>query len=207
MQTTQRVSLREDWKSAALLVYATLAIVLDFYKDYLGSKEKDSLLFYLVIPLLLLWVFRRSPAHYGFRLGNWKLGLLLTVGGCLLMAPIIWFIAQRPDFQRYYTRFWSDHGFWGTLWFTAQDLIGWEFFFRGLLLILLADLMGSDWAILFQAIIFTLAHLTKPQIETLSCIVGGSAFGWIGWKTRSFCYPFLIHLFVAFFTIWAAQLP
>lgn len=198
--------MKRNWQSAIILVYATVALVLDFYNNFLGRKEWNSLLFYLVIPLLLLLVLRRSPAQYGFRLGNWQRGLLLTAGGCVLMAPVLWIVARRPDFQSYYTPFWSARGAWGTLLYAAEDLFGWEFFFRGVLLFTLADIAGGDWAILFQAMLFTLAHLTKPQAETLSCIVGGSAFGWVAWETKSFFYPFLIHLFVTCFTIWVAQL-
>ncbi|HDQ35016.1 MAG TPA: CPBP family intramembrane metalloprotease, partial [Chloroflexi bacterium] len=143
-------------------------------------------------------------AAYGFQLGDWKRGLLLTVGGCLLMAPMLWFVARRPDFQQYYGRIWQTRGAWGTLWWAAQELFGWEFFFRGMLLFALADIAG-EWAILLQAIPFTLAHLTKPQLETLSCIFGGTAFGWVAWQTGSFVYPFLIHLFVLFFTVWVSQ--
>ncbi len=197
--------MRENWQTAVILVYATLALVLDYYNNVLGRKEWDSLLFYMVIPLFLLVLLRRSPADYGFRLGDWKRGLLLTLGGWALMAPILWVVARQPAFRQYYTPIWTRRGFWGTLLWTAEDLIGWEFFFRGFLIFALAKLVGSDWAILFQAIMFTLAHLTKPQLETVSCIVGGSAFGWVAMQTGSFIYPFLIHLFVTFFTIWVAK--
>jgi len=196
--------MQQNWQTVVIFVYATLALVLNFYNDVLGRKEWDSLLFYLVIPLFLLMVFRRSPAQYGFRLGNWRRGLLLTLGGWLVMAPILWAVARQPAFQRYYMPFWQKHGFGGTLLWAAEDLFGWEFFFRGFLLFTLADLVG-DWAILFQAMLFTLAHLTKPQLETASCILGGTAFGWVAWQTGSFLYPFLIHLFVTFFTIWVAK--
>ncbi|MGC9357138.1 MAG: CPBP family intramembrane glutamic endopeptidase [Anaerolineae bacterium] len=204
MTTYEEQSPRSDWKTTVILVYATLALVLDFYNNITGRKEWDSLLLYLILPLLLIVVLRRPLTGYGFRAGKWKRGLLLTVGGWLLMAPVLWLTARGADFGAYYTRFWSEHGFWGTLLFVVKDLIGWEFFFRGLLLFTLADIAG-EWAILLQAMIFTLAHLTKPQLETLSCIVGGSAFGWVAWETGSFFYPFLIHLFVTFFTIWMTQ--
>ena len=37
----------------------------------------------------------------------------------------------------------------------------------------------------------------KPEVETLSTIFGGFAFGWVAWRTKSFLYPFLIHWFIA----------
>ena len=205
MTHTTIPSIRRDWKTAAILVYATLALVVDYYNNLLPRKEWDSLFFYLALPLLLLAVLRRSPRAYGFRLGHWKRGLALTLGGWALMAPILWAVASGADFRAYYTAYWSAHGALGTLAFAIQDLIGWEFFFRGMVLFALADLVGGDWAILLQAIIFTLAHQGKPQLETLSCIVGGSAFGWVAWTTVTFYSPFLSHLFVTFFPIWVAQ--
>lgn len=206
MTSSGSSSIRRDWKTAAILVYATLALVVDYYNNLLPRKEWDSLLLYLALPLLLLLLFRRSPRQYGFRLGNWKRGILLTFGGWALMAPVLWLVASGADFRAYYTEYWSVHGALGTLAFAVQDLFGWEFFFRGVILFALADLVGGDWAVLLQAIIFTLAHQGKPQLETLSCIVGGSAFGWVALTTGSFYYPFLVHLFVTFFTIWIAQL-
>jgi membrane protease YdiL (CAAX protease family) len=49
------------------------------------------------------------------------------------------------------------------------------------------------------------AHFGKPELEALSCIFGGSAFGYVAWRTRSFLYPFLIHWFLATFTILMAS--
>jgi len=46
-----------------------------------------------------------------------------------------------------------------------------------------------------------MAHIGKPEIETLSTIFGGFAFGWVAWRTRSFLYPFLIHWFISTFII------
>jgi membrane protease YdiL (CAAX protease family) len=60
-------------------------------------------------------------------------------------------------------------------------------------------------ALWLQAVPFALVHIGKPEVETLSTIFGGLAFGWVAWRTRSFLYPFLIHWFVASFTILAAS--
>ncbi len=194
----------KNWRTVVILVYGTVALVLNHYNQFLPRREWDSLIFFLAIPLLLLALLRRPPAHYGFRLGNWRRGLLLTVGGWLVMAPILWASTRGADFHNYYAPIWREHGFWGTVLWAATDLFGWEFFFRGVLLYALAGIAG-DWAILLQAMLFTLAHFGKPQVETLSCIVGGTAFGWVAWQTESFFYPFLIHLFVTVFTVWVAK--
>jgi len=52
---------------------------------------------------------------------------------------------------------------------------------------------------------YWLAHFGKPEIETLSTIFGGAAFGYVALKTNSMLYPFLIHLFIQVLTIALAS--
>jgi membrane protease YdiL (CAAX protease family) len=60
----------------------------------------------------------------------------------------------------------------------------------------MAELCGPC-AILLQAVLFTLAYFGKPYVETPSCILRGTAFGAIVWKTRSIFHSYLIHVFTA----------
>ncbi len=205
MLSTQDIPERPEWQTVVLLSYATAAIVLDYHHTFMPRETWDSLLLYLLIPLALLLLFRRSPADYGFRLGKWRRGLVITFGGWLLVVPFLWLASREPSFQRYYAAIWARAGFGGTLRWAAEDLFGWEFFFRGFWLFTLAEIAGP-WAIFLQAIPFTFGHLGKPELETLSCILGGSLFGWVAWETESFFYPFLIHLFVTVFAVWASTL-
>jgi membrane protease YdiL (CAAX protease family) len=48
-------------------------------------------------------------------------------------------------------------------------------------------------AVVLQAVPFAMAHLGKPELETMTTVLGGMGFGWIAWRTDSFLYPFLIH--------------
>ena len=180
-------------------VSSTLLLIVDAYHQFTSSKAYDSLLLFLVVPLLIvLLIFRESPAAYGFRLGNWKTGLLLTLAGILIGAPIVWFSSRGGAMHAYYASQLS-----GLPWNTLFDLFGWEFFFRGFMLFAYARRYGPD-AIWLQAVPFALAHIGKPEIETLSTIFGGFLFGWIAWRTRSFLYAFLIHWFVNSFAIVVA---
>jgi hypothetical protein len=47
-------------------------------------------------------------------------------------------------------------------------------------------------------------HLGKPEVETLSTIFGGAAFGFIAWQSESFLYPWLIHWYIATITMLIA---
>ncbi len=188
-----------DWKVVTVTVSSTLLLIVDAYHNITGSKGLDSLLLFLGVPMLIvLLIFRDNPADYGFRLGNWRVGLLLTLGGIILTGPIVWLASRNTAMVGYYS---SQVG--GLPWNTFIDLFGWEFFFRGFILFAYARRYGPD-AIWLQAVPFALAHISKPEIETLSTIFGGFAFGWVAYRTRSFLYAFLIHWFVNSFAILVA---
>jgi DNA-binding protein Fis len=88
------------------------------------------------------------------------------------MAPIIYYLGRGDEsMQEYYKPFTV-----GLPWTTFLDLIGWEFFFRGWILFTYVRKFGHD-GLWLQAVPFALAHIGKPDIETLSTIFGGFAFG------------------------------
>jgi membrane protease YdiL (CAAX protease family) len=185
-----------------------LLLTLERYHDLVPATDSlqalrgtayDGTVYYLLIPLLIiLFGYRESPRAYGLTLGDWRQGLkltLLVVGAAL---PLVAFAARTPAMQAYYA---GDGGRWQELVAPiAVSLIGWEFLFRGFLLFSLVALMGPT-AIIVQAVPFALAHLGKPEIETITTIVGGSLFGWVAWRTRSFVYPYLIHLAIYTLTV------
>lgn len=180
-------------------VYRLLPPILLNELSHISWLSLDLMLFCLFAPLAIIGIlWRESPAAYGVQVGNWKLGLLLTLGGIALMAPILWLVARTPAFQAYYSHMKLA---WPALAFdNALHLFSWEFFFRGFLLFGLARRYGDD-AIFLQAIPFAIAHFGKPELETLSTIFGGAAFGYVALKTNSMLYPFLVHWFVQVFTI------
>jgi membrane protease YdiL (CAAX protease family) len=175
-------------------------LIVDHYHRITPQKHWDRVILYLVVPLVFIFfVFREKPREYGFTLGDWKAGLVITLVGILVMAPVIWYLGSNDSSMvDYYERYVD-----GIPWNTFLDLIGWEFFFRGWILFGYARKFGPD-ALWLQAVPFALAHIGKPEIETLSTIFGGFAFGWVAWRTRSFLYPFLIHWFISTFVILVA---
>ncbi len=182
-----------DWKIAVISVVSTLLLIVDHYRKITSDKYFDRVILYLVIPLaIIILVFRESPKEYGFSLGDWKLGIIYTLIGIALMTPVIYYLARSDsETQKYYGSL-----IIGLPWTTFLNLIGWEFFFRGWILFGYARKFGHE-ALWLQAIPFALAHITKPEIETLSTIIGGFAFGWVAYRTKSFIYPFLIHWYIA----------
>lgn len=197
MKTLLGPKLQFDWKIVTITIASTLLLMVDHYHRITAYKYWDRLILYLLIPLvIILFIFRENPREYGFGLGDWKAGLAITLTGILLMAPVIWYLGvNNPGMTDYYKSHVE-----GLPWTTLLDLIGWEFFFRGWILFGYARKFGPE-ALWLQAVPFALAHIGKPEIETLSTIFGGFAFGWVAWRTRSFLYPMLIHWFIATFII------
>jgi len=188
-----------DWKIGLVAVVGTLAIVAGYYAPARWTTAVD-ILAYLVVPLaVVVFAFREDPREYGFRLGDWRAGLVLTVASIAVMAPVLYVVVKSdPVMRSYYA--------WQTValpWQLAAGVFAWEFLFRGFWLFGLARRYGTS-AIWIQAVPFALAHLGKPGIEAATAIFGGIAFGWIAYRTRSFLYPFAIHYFVVSFTILVA---
>ena len=182
-----------DWKIAVITILSTLLITADYYYKPTSRNYLDSILFYIAIPLFItVIIFREKPSDFGFTFGDWKTGLMLTFLGILFMIPIIWYLGTREEGMQGYYSFTQD----GLIWKKALELFGWEYLFRGWILFGYARKYGSD-ALWIQAVPFAIAHLGKPEIETLSTIFGGFAFGWVAWRTGSFFYSFLIHWFIA----------
>jgi uncharacterized protein len=189
-----------DWKVVVVTIVSTLLLTVDHYYTFTVYKHWDRFIFYFVVPLaLILLLFRENPKHYGFSLGDWRLGLTYTVLGILLMAPVLYFLGHGNESMRNYYNWLLP----GLPWTTFLDLIGWEFFFRGWILFAYLRRFGHD-ALWLQAVPFALAHIGKPDIETLSTIFGGFAFGWVAYRTKSFVWPFLIHWFISTFVILVA---
>ncbi len=206
-----------DWKVVTITIVSTLLLIVDYYHHLtitllskMGynrfipnpywDKAYDRVILYLIIPLvIILLFFRENPKEYGFTLGDWKAGLVITAIGILFMAPVIYYLGRGdPSMHDYYKPYTT-----GLPWTTFLDLIGWEFIFRGWILFGYARKFGHE-ALWLQAVPFAVAHLGKPEIETLSTIFGGFAFGWVAYRTKSFVWPFLIHWFIATFVIIVA---
>lgn len=204
-----------DWKIAVITVVSTLLLIVEYYHfpllpwtnwfpgwDATGLSMKviDRTILYFIIPMfIILVIFREQPQNYGFTLGDWKAGIVITLGAIILISPILWVVGrENASMQNYYKSMVT-----GLPWSPLLDLFGWEFIFRGWLLFGYTRKFGSE-GIWLQAVPFALAHIGKPELETLSTIFGGFAFGWVAWRTKSFIYPLLIHWFVATFTIIVA---
>ena len=188
-----------------LIIVTTIVPMLDVYKRHiLDVNAYNRFIFYFVIPIaIILLVFRESPREFGLRLGNWKEGLLWTIAVCILIGAFLYGFARTDAMQSYYAARAADTA--GAIIFRNMvELFAWEFVWRGFLLFGLARHVGIGPAIWLQAVPFAYMHLGKPELETLSTIFGGAGFGFVAWRTQSFLYGWLIHWFMAAFTVLIA---
>ncbi len=79
----------------------------------------------------------------------------------------------------------------------AVYLAGYEFLFRGVLLMPLAVWFGPYTALALMTALYVLAHMHKPAGETLSCFVMGPVFGVLALSTQSVLGPWLMHTMIA----------
>lgn len=194
-----------DLRLTLLIIFSTVVPMLDYYgHSPTGVKAWDRFLFYFIGSALFIWLVYREPlANFGFRLGDWRRGLLYTVLACGAMAAVLWFVGRTPAMQAFYQAK-VTMGLGRLTFLNGVELFGWEFIWRGLVLFAFARAFGPGPAIFLQAVPFAFMHLGKPEVETLSTIFGGAAFGLIAWRTRSFVYPWLIHWFIVTFTLLVA---
>jgi membrane protease YdiL (CAAX protease family) len=164
---------------------------------------------FCLIPLgIVVLIFREDPRRYGLRLGNWKKGALFSVAGILLMAVVIAALSRLEEFSSYYRlSAFEERDLREMMEFALRlgvYMFSWEFIFRGFMLFGLKDRFGS-LAIWIQAIPFAIMHLGKPELETLSTIFGGAAFGYVDLKSRSVLPSVVIHWAIYLMMVVAAS--
>lgn len=164
-------------------------------ESLLVNHTWDGLLFYMIIPLLTILALRQNPLRWGLGPGHWRWTLGFTVAGAAGATLLLLLAVRLPVFQRYYERLGPQDGLWPWLGLFAIDMLVWEYFFRSFMLFGLEPAMG-ELAIYVQMIPFAIAHLGKPEIETLSSIVGGILIGYIVRYTRSFWPAVILHLII-----------
>jgi membrane protease YdiL (CAAX protease family) len=179
-------------------------IAYDHNPDMQRLQAFDRLVLFGLVPLLVVvFGFRDRVSRYGLRLGEWRLGLALTVAGCAVMTPIVVWFAGLPDAQGYYAPSWSSLP--DVLLTNSLDLLPAEFLFRGFLMFALVRAMGPI-GVLVATLPFVFVHLTKPELELLSTLFGGMLYGWLAWRTGSILWGAIAHVYILTLLIAAAGL-
>ncbi|TDW99929.1 CPBP family glutamic-type intramembrane protease [Dinghuibacter silviterrae] len=160
----------------------------------------------LIIPVIVFWLLRDRGRQslYGLQQPDtWSYYPYLL----LAMIPLLWYAAGQPDFLLMYPRakmrgaaplalFEGSYGL---------DLFSMEFFFRGFLILGMAD-KDRAHAVLPMALFYCTVHFGKPMAECVSSLFGGLLLGIIALESRSIYVGVLLHLCLAWgLEVWAAM--
>ena len=62
----------------------------------------DTILFFLIPILIIKFVFKEQLKNYGLILGDWKVGLTISLVSILTFLPIIYFASKAANFSGYF---------------------------------------------------------------------------------------------------------
>lgn len=167
------------------------------------------------IPLMLLLPRFVRPKSLGLGIGDWRFAIKVLIPSFIVMAIVVVIASRFSVFWKYYPLN-GKIGWEATQWlagtgkapegvplrFVTYELayalyfVGWEYFFRGFLTFGLYDKLGMN-GVLIGNIPFALLHVAKPFPEALGSIIAGVALGLFALRTRSFWYPWIIHVSIA----------
>ena len=220
--TADLVGLRLPVRATVAVVTVALLLLLDYHgridgllEAFLGpfgdgvadAKRLQSLgrlVLLGMVPLLVILVLLRDrPGRYGLRLGDWRAGVAIGVAGCAVMTPIVLALVRLPAFSGYYAPQAASPA--DVVLTTALEVIPAEFFFRGFLLFALLRVTGPI-AVVLATLPFAFVHLGKPEVETLSTLLGGLLYGWLDWRTGSVLWSGLAHTWILSLAVLAAGL-
>ena len=175
---------------------------------YFKAAANISSLFTLLIPLFLFkyWFDRNEKfGLYGLRFKKVNFTPYWVLLGC--MVPVLWLgISLIPELQDYYPVYRRAGGlrfaqYYNISQLTSKaifesfyvcDFIFTELFFRGVLILGFAKLLGRN-CVLPMAATYAALHFGKPMMETISSIFGGYILGVIALYSRNIWGGVFIH--------------
>jgi membrane protease YdiL (CAAX protease family) len=173
---------------------------------FLGNPAQASELYGFLSSFVLLGLvslaivtlaFGEPLASYGVAIGDWRFGLKALA----VTAPVIVLLsalaARAPGFPAQYPLYRgacaSASAFLVHATAYLAYYIGFETFFRGFVQFGLRERLGDSYAILVQTALSCLVHIGKPSGEIYGAIIGGLAFGFVAFRSRSLLYVILAH--------------
>lgn len=213
--TATIVGLRLPIRATVAICVMVTGLLIDFHRDFMPREFVYSrapevlriatmqrfILIGLVPLAIVAFLFRDEPRRYGLRIGDWRAGLTLAGIGTAVMLPIVIWAGHQPDFGAYYAQSTSTAS--NVVITNVLDVFGAEFLFRGFLMFVLIRTVGP-LGILLAAVPFTFAHLGKPELETVSTLLGGTIFGWLDWRTGSILYSATAHAVILTVVMFAS---
>jgi membrane protease YdiL (CAAX protease family) len=215
-RTVTLAGLELPFRATVVLALVTIIQILDYSETFqppeyhalpwgfevLRYLAIERLVAFGVVPFLVVTLaFRESPRRYGLGLGDWRWGLGLATAGTLVMLPIVLAVVRLPDFAIYYAPLAAP--LTELVPVVVADLVTAEFLYRGFLMFTLVRTIGPIGVLVAQ-LPFAFAHLGKPDLEVLSTLAGGLAYGWLAWRTGSIWWGAAAHVVIYTTAILAA---
>lgn len=215
-RTATIVGLELPVRASIAVAATTILLLIDFSRVLLPPELRDlghtplgaraiaieRVVLWFVVPLgVILLGLRDNPRRYGLTLGDAPTGAVLAVIGCVLMTPIVLWFATLPDVRTYYAV--SAAPVADVVVSNILDLSAAEFLFRGFLMFTLVRVVGP-LGLLIAVMPFAFGHVGKPVLELLSTPVGGFAYGWLAWRTRSIVWGSIAHVYIVSLVTLAA---
>ena len=207
-RTVDAVGLELPVRASIAVAATTLLLLVDFSRVLIPASIQDlghsavglraialeRVVLFGAVPLaIVLLGFRDRPSRYGLTIGDGRAGAVLALVGCVVMTPIVLWFATLPDVSAYYS---VSTASVGEVFITnILDLTAAEFLFRGFLMFTLVRAIGPI-GVLICVMPFAFGHLGKPVLELLSTLVGGLAYGWLAWRTRSIVWGSIAHVYI-----------
>ncbi len=192
MNETKRMKafLLEERLSATVLSFSTLFLILSRFLPT-SPEILGTLSYYVVLPLLVVTlILRRNPLDFGLGIGQWRIWLPhVAIAGALAIILAI-SAAGIPAFREFYGGTRGPEA--GRIVLVMIGLLAVEFMFRGFILFGLKERFGGG-AVLVQMVPFALLHLHKPGLEAAGCVLSGTYFGYLAWRTGSLWPVYIIH--------------
>lgn len=167
--------------------------LLEYFYWFIG----DFFTLFILSSLIIRFILKEKISDYGFKIGDYKTGLFISLLFVLLMVLINWFISATPNFADKYPLLDSAKNSWMIFLIFESGMliymIAWEFIWRGFMLFGLERRFGY-YSVLIQMLPFVILHNGKPFPETIGAILGGIALGVLAIRTRSVYYCIIAHI-------------
>ncbi len=194
------------WERAFRQIWPTLSAEAHQVRAVAAQRLSGLLLFGLGSMIAGQWLLVRSPDDYGLN-GDY---LPLSLGWALLLAlvvvPLNYFAARQPDNLAVYPQMRIKRWSRGLLLVSALTwiayLLGYEYMFRGLLLMGCAESWGEWPAIAINVCVYALAHVPKGHKEAIGAIPLGLLLCLFSLHTGNIWAAWLIHSTMALANEW-----
>ena len=169
--------------------------------EYLFWFIGDFITFFILPFFIIGYFLKEKITAFGLKLGDWRVGLKISLLFFLIMLPLIWIVSASPSFTAKYPHLLSLREVWGKFFIYEVGMLiymfAWEFIWRGYMLFGLEEKFGY-YSVLIQMIPFLILHNGKPLPEAFGAILGGIALGILAFRTRSFIYGVIVHMGIMF---------